>query len=177
MAAKASGSPRRIRSMASCAPLKASGFIAAARIIPLSGIRMVPPKRPIRRNPAYTGGGLRSMALEINQKEVAPATAVIRLEGNVMRGPDGERIEAVLNGALAQGLRRIVFDMTGVKRIDSTGIGRFIYCLNKVQESGGKLWMAGAQGYVRECFRVTRLDTIFQFCGTVEDALAANQGG
>jgi anti-anti-sigma factor len=117
------------------------------------------------------------MPLEIDQKEVAPATAVISLAGNVMRGPESERIEEALNGALAQGLSRIVFDMSGVKRIDSTGIGRFIYCLNKVQENGGKLWMAGAQGYVRECFRVTRLDTVFQFCGTVEDALAANQGG
>ena len=52
-----------------------------------------------------------------------------------------------------------------------TQIGQYL------QESGGKLWMAGAQGYVRDCFRVTRLDTIFQFCGTVEDALAANQRG
>jgi anti-sigma B factor antagonist len=115
------------------------------------------------------------MALEINQKDVAPGITVISLEGSVMRGPEGERIEAALNGALEQGLRRIVFDMTGVKRIDSTGIGRFIYCLNKVTESGGRLWMAGAQGYVRECFRVTRLDTIFQFCGTVEDALERSQ--
>jgi anti-anti-sigma factor len=112
------------------------------------------------------------MPLEINQKEVAPGTVVIALEGNAQRGPESERIEEVLNAALAQGLRRIVFDMTGVKRIDSTGIGRFIYCLNKVQENGGKMWMAGAQGYVRECFRVTRLDTIFKFCETVEDALA-----
>ncbi|HTT65394.1 MAG TPA: STAS domain-containing protein [Bryobacteraceae bacterium] len=117
------------------------------------------------------------MALEINQKEVAPGMVAISLEGSVMRGPEGERIETVLNGLLAQGLRRVVFDMAGVKRIDSTGIGRFIYCLNKIQENGGRLWMAGAQGYVRECFRVTRLDTIFQFCGSVEDALAANQGG
>ena len=119
----------------------------------------------------------RRMPLEINQKEVAPGTSVISLAGNVMRGPEGERIEAVLNGLLGQGRRRIIFDLTGVKRIDSTGIGRFIYGLNKVEESGGKMWMAGAQGYVRECFRVTRLDTIFQFCETVEDALAANERG
>jgi len=115
------------------------------------------------------------MALEINQKEVAPGTVVISLEGSVMRGPEGERIETILNGLLDEGLRRIVFDLAGVKRIDSTGIGRFIYSLNKVEERGGKLWMAGAQGYVRDCFRVTRLDTIFHFCDTVEDALAANQ--
>ncbi len=114
------------------------------------------------------------MALEISEKEVAPGTSLIALEGSVMRGPEGERIETVLNGALDGGRRRIIFDLTGVKRIDSTGIGRFIYSLNKVEETGGKLWMAGAQGYVRECFRVTRLDTIFQFCDTVDDALAAN---
>ena len=115
------------------------------------------------------------MPLEIHPKEVAPGTSVISLEGNVMRGPEGERIETVLDGLLGQGQRRIVFDLTGVKRIDSTGIGRFIYSLNKVEESGGKLWMAGAQGYVRECFRVTRLDTVFHFCETLEDALAATR--
>jgi len=113
------------------------------------------------------------MPLEINQKEFAPGTAVITLEGNVMRGPEGEGIETTLEGLLSQGFRNIIFDLTGVKRIDSTGIGRFIASLNKVEENGGKLRMAGAQGYVRECFRVTRLDTIFRFCPTVEDASAS----
>ena len=111
------------------------------------------------------------MLLEIQDKEVAPATAVISLEGSVMRGPESERIEAMVTSLLERGFRTIVFDLAGVKRIDSTGIGRFIYSLNKVEEAGGKLTMAGAQGYVRECFRVTRLDTVFRFCGTVEEAL------
>ena len=113
------------------------------------------------------------MPLEINQREVAPGTAVISLDGSVMRGPEGERIEEALNGLLGQGYRNIIFDLSGVKRIDSTGIGRFIFSLNKVQQNGGKLRMAGAQGYVRECFRVTRLDTVFRFCLTVEEASAS----
>jgi anti-sigma B factor antagonist len=111
------------------------------------------------------------MPLEIQQNEVQPGTMVVKLEGNVMRGPEGERIESVLDGLLSQGCRHIIFDLTDVKRIDSTGIGRFIYSLNKVEEAGGKLRMAGAQGYVRECFRVTRLDTVFRFVPTVEEAL------
>ena len=113
------------------------------------------------------------MALEINQKQVTPGAAVISLAGNVMRGPEGEQIETVLNSLLSQGCRNIIFDLSGVKRIDSTGIGRFIYSLNKVEANGGKLRMAGAQGYVRECFRITRLDTVFRFCLTLEDALAS----
>ena len=111
------------------------------------------------------------MPLDIQEKPVAPAIAVISLEGDVMRGPESERIEIILHGLLERGFRMIVFDLTGVKRIDSTGIGRFIASLNRVEEVGGQLRMAGAQGYVRECFRVTRLDTVFQFCGTVEEAL------
>jgi anti-sigma B factor antagonist len=113
------------------------------------------------------------MLLEIEEKDIVPGTAVISLAGSVMRGPEGERIEAVLNDVLGRGCRNIIFDLSGVKRIDSTGIGRFIYSLNKIEESGGKLRMAGAQGYVRECFRVTRLDTIFRFCPTVEEASAS----
>jgi anti-sigma B factor antagonist len=109
--------------------------------------------------------------LEIQEKEVAPATAVVSLAGSVMRGPESERIETVLSSLLERGYRTIIFDLAGVKRIDSTGIGRFISSLNRVEEAGGQLRMAGAQGYVRECFRVTRLDTVFRFCPSVEEAL------
>src|ERR1039457_5888705 len=117
-----------MRTITSSAPLSASGFIVAARIIPLRRIRSSPAKGPIRH---IYWSRTRGMALEINEKEVAPGTAVIALEGSVMRGPEGERIETVLNSVLGQGQRRIIFDLTGVKRIDSTGIGRFIYSLNK----------------------------------------------
>ena len=50
------------------------------------------------------------MALEITPKTAAPGTTVIALEGSVMRGPEGERIEEVLNSLLAQGVERIIFD-------------------------------------------------------------------
>ena len=112
------------------------------------------------------------MLLQIDHQELKPGTALISLQGSVMRGPEGEQIETVLNDLLDRGYHNIIFDLSGVKRIDSTGIGRFIASLNKVQERGGKLRMAAAEGYVRECFRVTRLDTIFRFCPSVEEAAA-----
>jgi anti-sigma B factor antagonist len=113
------------------------------------------------------------MPLEISHKEVKPGVAVITLEGIVMRGPDAEQIETVLDGLLREGYRSIVFDLSGVKKIDSTGIGRFIAGYNKMEEVGGKLRLAAAQGWVRECFRITRLDTVFRFCETVDDASAS----
>ena len=74
---------------------------------------------------------------------------------------------------LEQGTRKIIIDMANVTHIDSTGIGRCISCLNKCMQTGAKLHMAGANGQVREAFRVTRLDRMFKFFDQVPDAEAA----
>jgi len=88
-----------------------------------------------------------------------------------MRGPESAQIESLTAGLLERGYRRLIFDLSAVKRIDSTGIGRFISALNSVQQAGADLRMASGPGYVRDCFRVTRLDTIFRFYPDVETAV------
>ena len=110
------------------------------------------------------------MLLDIQQQEVQPGVMVVKLTGSVMRGPESQQLEALVPRLLAQGCRKIIFDLAEVKRIDSTGIGRFIFSLNAADRAGGELRMAGATGYVRECFRVTRLDTVFRFLPSVEEA-------
>jgi anti-anti-sigma factor len=112
------------------------------------------------------------MSLDIHQQEVKPGVIVIKLSGNVMRGPASEQLETLVPQLLKEGYRKIIFDLEEVKRIDSTGIGRFIFSLNSAEQAGAQLRMAGAAGYVRECFKVTRLDTVFRFCTTVEEASA-----
>ena len=90
-----------------------------------------------------------------------------------MLGPEGQQVERAVMDLLARSYRRFIFDMSGVTHIDSTGIGRCISSLNQIMQSGGKLYMAGATGQVRESFRVTRLDRVFRFFDDVERALAA----
>jgi anti-sigma B factor antagonist len=71
---------------------------------------------------------------------------------------------------MQKGGKHIVFDLSGVTHIDSTGIGRFIDAYSKIGKLGGQIRMAGASGAVRDAFRVTRLDTVFPFFATVDDA-------
>lgn len=111
------------------------------------------------------------MLLEIDYREVAEGTVVVTLSGKLMLGPESQQVETLVDGLLARGYRNFIFDIAGVARIDSTGIGRFIYCYNKIAEAKGKLLMAGAQGYLRESFRVSRLDTVFRFYPDVDSAL------
>lgn len=111
--------------------------------------------------------------LEIDQRRIEGGIVVVSLSGRVMLGDESARIESVTKELLYGGARKLVFDMSGVTHIDSTGIGRFIASFNTVMRAGGRMMMAGATGVVREGFRVTRLDTVFKFFPDVESAAAA----
>ncbi len=113
------------------------------------------------------------MPLEIQHREIDGGIVVITVAGRIMLGDESTRIESLVAELLAQGHRKIVFDLAGVTHIDSTGIGRFIASLNKVFQAGGTMHMAAATGAVRDSFHVTRLDTVFKFFPDVESACAA----
>lgn len=113
------------------------------------------------------------MPLEIQHREVEAGIIVITVAGRIMLGDESTRIETLVEELLGQGRRKLVFDLSGVTHIDSTGIGRFIASLNKVFQAGGKLHMAAANNTVRDSFHVTRLDTVFKFFPDVESAYAA----
>ncbi len=110
------------------------------------------------------------MLMEISHKDAGPNAAVVTLIGRVMMGPLSEQIVEVVEGLLREGKRLIVFDLSGVTSIDSTGIGRFISSFNKIAASGGEMRMAGATGHLFDAFHVSLLDTVFPFYESVEAA-------
>jgi anti-anti-sigma factor len=114
-----------------------------------------------------------SMLMEINHRETAPDVVVIALSGQVMLGPESEQILTLVEGLLRLGKRTIIFDLAGIMRIDSTGIGRFIACYNEILAAGGIMRMAGVTGHLVEVFHVTKLDLVFPFYATAEEAARA----
>jgi len=110
------------------------------------------------------------MPLEISYKEVAPGTVVVTLVGKLMLGSDGADIPDMVDGFLRQGKKVVVFDLSGITTIDSTGIGRFIAAFNKIAMAGGEMRMAGATGHLFNSFHVSLLDQVFPFFDTVDDA-------
>jgi anti-sigma B factor antagonist len=111
--------------------------------------------------------------LQIELEKPGEGVCVVRLVGRLLMGPDGEQLEKLVADEIARGGRRLVFDLTNLKSLDSTGIGRCIACFQIVSQSGGRMVMAAAQPIVRQGFRITRLDTVIPFKETLEEALAA----
>ena len=108
--------------------------------------------------------------LEISQTEAAPGVALIKLAGRLMLGLESAQLETLAVNLFDAGTHKIIIDLADVTHIDSTGIGRCIACLNKAMQVKGQLHMAGAKGQVRDSFRVTRLDRMFKFFDTLDQA-------
>ena len=111
--------------------------------------------------------------LQFQHQEVEPGVVVITLAGKLLLGGEGERVVGLVADFLARGGRGIIFDIAGLTRVDSTGIGRFIASYNRIEAAGGKMAIAAATPHLRECFHATQLDRIFRFYDNVPAARAA----
>jgi len=109
--------------------------------------------------------------IELAHREIAPKMIVITLTGKLTLGPQNDQVVKTVEDRLAEGARKIIFDLSGVTVIDSTGIGRFIASFNKIMAAGGEMRMAGATGHVLQSFRISLLDKVFSFYPSLEQSL------
>lgn len=110
------------------------------------------------------------MAITVEHRDIQHATTVITLSGKLVLGEESAQLENLVPELLKSGRRNLVFDLSGVTHIDSTGMGRFIDAYSRLGQVRGQMRLAGATGAVRDSFRVTRLDTVFLFYASVEKA-------
>ncbi len=109
-------------------------------------------------------------SFELGYQVDADGLVLMKVSGAVQLGEESAEIVSRVEELLRQGHRRFVVDLSGVTRMDSTGLGRFIAVLNLVKEAGGRLILVGVREHILKSFRVTRLDRIFAFAPNVEEA-------
>jgi anti-anti-sigma factor len=110
------------------------------------------------------------MLLQIETKQVQPDITVLTFTGKITLGRESQRVEMLVNDLLSKNQKKLVFDLTGVGYIDSTGLGIVTLCSATVAEAGGALRVAGASGLADRLFKATKLDQILSFYPNVEAA-------
>jgi anti-sigma B factor antagonist len=110
------------------------------------------------------------MVLTLETRTCEPGIIVIGLAGRITLGQERGQIEAAVLKALKEGFKKLVFDLTQVAYIDSTGIGIIAYCFGKISQQGGNAAVVGANGLVKEVFKLTRLDNVIPFFPDVVSA-------
>ncbi len=68
---------------------------------------------------------------------------------------------------------KLVFDLSGLRFIDSSGLGAFLSCLRRLSAKGGDLKLSGMSKQVRAVFELVRMNRIVDIYGTREEAVRA----
>lgn len=97
--------------------------------------------------------------------------AVLSLSGKLMGGPpSSEEIKSQLYKMLDEGVRKFVFDLENVSRMNSSGLGILISSLSSVKGKGGELKLAAVNENMEGIMVMTKLNTIFESFSTAEGA-------
>ena len=70
---------------------------------------------------------------------------------------------------------KVVFDLSQLRFIDSSGLGAFLSCLRQLSSKGGELKLCGMSTQVYETFELVRMHRIFDIYATKNEAVAAFQ--
>lgn len=110
------------------------------------------------------------MILTIERKQLDPDIAVLEMAGRICLGSASQQVEWSLADLLKQNQKKIVFDLSGITVLDSTGVGIIVMCHAKVRRAGGDLHIAGANGMVEETLKMTNIHKIMPFYPSLAEA-------
>jgi anti-sigma B factor antagonist len=110
------------------------------------------------------------MILQLEKSQPEPDICLIQFSGKLMMGNDSRQVEWTVAELLEAGMKKIIFELSKLESIDSTGIGIIVMCEGKVRKAGGEVRIAAPVGLVRDTLVMTHVDRLVRFFPTVEEA-------
>jgi anti-sigma B factor antagonist len=109
--------------------------------------------------------------MEFTKKEIQPGVVVLGMTGSIRIGPNCRQIEQAVEDMIRRQETRVIFDLSGVSFIDSSGVGTIVRCLAKLKKLGGTLRLTGVKGMVEGVLKLTQIDKVIEIYPTVSEAL------
>lgn len=100
-------------------------------------------------------------------------TILLTLKGNLLGGPDADAFYNEVKSHLDEGRRQFVLDLSGVKLMNSSGLGILIKALKPTREVGGDFHLAAVSEKIDSLFMITKLYQVFKSFPTVDEAVKA----
>ena len=100
------------------------------------------------------------MPLSIQTKHVLPDVVVLEMAGKITMGNDFRQVEWTTKKLVDESRKKLIFDLSGVTHVDSTGIGIIVAVAGQMKQAGGQLRVAGATPHVEQILKMTSVDQI-----------------
>lgn len=108
--------------------------------------------------------------MSFNMRRFGQVT-VVEVAGQLIVG-NRQELKRMILAEIDAGTRRFVVDFALTGYIDSSGLGILVSLSKKIREVDGQLRLASLNEDLRTLFELTKLHTLFQICGSLEEALA-----
>jgi len=108
--------------------------------------------------------------LRIAKKEMKPGVSVLELSGPLQMGVECKQLELAFDELLRENRTRVVLDLSGVTKLDSSGFGRIVNCFSRVSKAGGTIRLAGVPGTMAGILKSTHADRFLKVYATAAEA-------
>jgi anti-sigma B factor antagonist len=112
--------------------------------------------------------------MDFNCEKVDDVVVVV-LPGETLEASNSEDFKHDI-ASLLKANTKVVFDMSHLQFVDSSGFGALLSCLRRLKAQGGDLKLFGLAKPVGALFRMIRMDRILDIFNTKEEAVKAFQG-
>lgn len=107
------------------------------------------------------------MPLTVQIRQLEPDIVVLELAGKITMGNDCRQIEWTADRLLGENKKKLIFDLSRVSHVDSTGIGIIITVAGQMKEAGGGVRVAGANEHVEKLLTMTSVNQIVHLHPTI----------
>jgi anti-sigma B factor antagonist len=105
------------------------------------------------------------------EKEIKDGSLIIRLSGDLIGEDNGVNILDIVSNALQQHVMTCIIDISGLRYINSSGIGVLITILTKFRNKGGEVYLMKPSENVQKLLVITKLNAIFQIVQSETEVL------
>jgi anti-sigma B factor antagonist len=104
--------------------------------------------------------------------EPAGDVMVVAIPGETLDAGNTQEFKTAL-GPVLDSHGKVVFDMSALGFVDSSGCGALLSCLRKVRANDGELKLCGVRRQIQDLFNVIRMDQIFEIFGSRQEAVSS----
>jgi anti-sigma B factor antagonist len=104
-------------------------------------------------------------------QEIRSNALILRISGDLIGEDNGTQLVGAVNEAMSHKVLTCVVDISGLRYINSSGIGVLITILTKFRNKGGEVYLMKPSESVKKLLVITKLNAIFQIIQSEEEVL------
>jgi anti-sigma B factor antagonist len=110
------------------------------------------------------------MNMTTNTRHVGDVT-IVDISGRIVLGEESAFLRKLVSDLLSQGHKKILFNLSEVNFIDSSGLGHLVSSFTSVRKHNGDLKLLKLTNKVQDVMQITKLYTVFDILDDEEAAI------